>query len=441
VNSGGGSKANRITRRNMIQRSAVGAAAIGLGVYRQSQGAAERSVVPARRPIGPNDCIRIGVIGVGGQGGNHLRSLVERAKNNPKLAVVAVCDVYEPRKQAAGGAVRKANTGKQADGVVYHEYERMLESPDVDAVVVATPDHWHARIAIDAIKAGKDVYVEKPMTHTIEQARELRDTAVGAGAAVQVGAQSTSKPLFHQVHEMIKRGAIGKVIWTSSGMSRNVLGGDWNWPIDSGANTKNLDWDRWLGWEWGLAPRRPFDAERYFRFRKFWDYSGGIATDLQYHCLAHLAVVLGAEFPARVVASGGNWVHKDREVPDTFLMNIDYPSEHSVFMMGTDANDEGIPEIIHGQYGSILLDDFKVEPQKAFARQFEEARKQGAQDVAKPALADHMDNWLECIRTRGTPTCNVEMGYRVQVAITMAVLAYRKNKAIYFDPKTEMVRT
>jgi predicted dehydrogenase len=411
----------------MLQRSAAGAAAIGWALQGDPLRAAVTGTASARRPIGANDCIRLGVIGVGGQGGNHLRSLVDRAKGSPKLAVTAVCDIYEPRKKAAQDAVRRENTGKAAEGRLYHEYERMLDDRDVDAVVIATPDHWHAKIAIDAIRSGKDVYVEKPMAHTIEQAKEIRSAAAAAKAVVQVGAQSTSKPLFHQVHEMIRRGAIGKVVWTSTGMSRNVPEGDWNWPIDTTASPKNLDWDRWLGWQWGLAPKREFDRERYFRFRKYWDYSGGIATDLLYHCLAHIAVVLGPEFPRRVVASGGNWLHKDRDVPDTFLMNIDYPSDQSVFMMGTDGNDEGTPEVVYGQYGSIFLDNFKVEPQKAFSRQFEEAKRQGAQDVPPPVMPDHMDNWLQCIRTRGTPACHVELGYRVQVAITMGVLAFRKN--------------
>ena len=440
MNSTGPIGPRGITRRAMLRQSAAGAAVIGLGVGRRAATSTEGEVAPARRPLGPNDGICLGVIGVGGQGGHLLRMLVDRARGNPKLAVVAACDVYEPRKQAAQDLLRKQNTGKTVDGAVYHEYERMIENPDVDAVVIATPDHWHAKIAIEAVRAGKDVYVEKPMTHTIEQAKALRDAAVANEAVVQVGAQSASNPVYHQAREMIRRGAIGKVIWTSSGYSRNVPQGDWNYVIEPGASPKNLDWDRWVGWRWDLAPRRPFDPERFFRFRKYWDYSGGIATDLLYHALAHLAVALGPEFPARVVASGGNWVHKDRDVPDTFLMNIDYPSEHSIFLMGTDANDGGIPEVIHGQYGSMVFDGFKIEPQRAFAQPFEEAKKHGAHDVPSPSLPDHMGNWLECLRTRAMPTCNVELGYRVQVAITMGVLAYRQNKAVYFDPKSETVK-
>ncbi len=426
-----------ITRRDMLKRSAAGAAAIGLGTRAV---AADRGPAPARRTFGPNDCIHLGVIGCGGRGTGLLSDVVRRARDNPKLRVLAVCDLYEPRKQRAARIVRKDNTHEKSDGLCYHEYERMLENPDVDAVIIATPDHWHAKIAIEAIRAGKDVYVEKPMTHTIPEAKELRDTAKWAGAVVQVGAGSASDPTYHRAREMIRRGAIGKVIWTRSGYSRNVPAGDWNYYIEPHASPKNLDWKRWVGWEWGLAPEKPFNAEHFFRFRKYWDYSGGIATDLLYHALAHLAVALELELPARAVASGGNWIHKDRDVPDTFLMNVDYPSEHSIFLMGTDANDKHFEEAIHGQHGSMTFGGPKIEPQHAFRKQFDAAKQRGAHDVPRPSLPDHMDNWLECLRTRGTPTCNVELGYRVQVAITLGVLAYRKNRTVEFDPKTETVK-
>ena len=433
-------QAEPISRRDMLRRSASGAAAIGLGASGPTVTASSDSQ-PARRDHGKNGCVTLGVVGCGGRGTGLLRDVVRRARDNPKLRVLAVCDVYEARKRRALNVVKKDSTGEKSDGILYHEYERMLENPEVDAVIIATPDHWHAKIAIDAIKAGKDVYVEKPMTHTIAQAKTLRDTAKRAGAVVQVGAGSASSPACHQARKMIEKGAIGKVIWTRSSCARNVPAGDWNYHIDTQARPKNLDWKRWVGWEWGLAPKRPFDKERYFRFRKYWDYSGGIATDLMYHLLSHLAVALGPEFPCRAVASGGKWVHKDRDVPDTFLMNLDYPSEHSIFMAGTDANNKNIPEYIHGQHGSMALGGPTLEPQKAFAKEFEAAKQRGAHDVPRPEMPDHMDNWLQCLRTRQMPTCNVELGYRVQVAITMGVLAYRRNKTIEFDPKTETLKT
>ncbi len=429
-----------LSRRDLLRASTAGAAALGMAGLTPTASAAPQGPAPARPSFGPDDCINVGVIGCGGRGSHLLRDAVKRAKGNKRLRVLAVCDVYEPRKQRALRYVKKRYTDKPSDGVLYHEYEKMLDNPDIHAVIVATPDHWHAKIAIEAIKAGKDVYLEKPMTHTIDEARELRDTVRWAGAVLQVGAGSASDPVYHQAHKMIQRGAIGKVVWTRSSACRNVPAGDWNYRIDPNASPKNLDWKRWVGWEWDLAPKKPFNPEHYFRFRKYWDYSGGIATDLLYHALSHLAVALGPELPQRVVASGGKWLHKDRDVPDTFLMTIDYPSEHSMFLMGTDGNDTNVTETINGQVATMTFGDGPtVQPQKAFAKQFQEAKKRGALDAPRPKLPDHMDNWLDCIRTRKDPTCNVELGTCVQVAITMGVLAYRKNTSALFDPKTEKV--
>jgi predicted dehydrogenase len=394
----------------------------------------------ARRPLGPNDRINLAVIGVGSKGGSHLSELVARSKRNPKLAVTAVCEIYQRRARAAQARVKKEATGKDFDGRLYHEYERLLDKADCDAVVIATPDHWHGKIACDAIAAGKDVYVEKPMCHTIDQARELCELTKRSGAVVQVGAQSTSVAQYHRAREMVKKGAIGKVVWVRSSYCRNVPAGDWNYRIFPDCTPETLDWDRFLGVKYGLAPKRPFDRERYFRFRKYWDYSGGIATDLLYHALAHLMVVLDeGDFPRRAVASGGNWVHKDRDVPDTFLMNVDYPGEYSIFLMGTDDNDRRVEEAFHGQHGTMFFGGPRLEPQGPFKAQFEQAARAGAQDVPLPRLDDHMSDFLQCMRTRARPHCHVELGYKTQVAISMAVMAYRQGRAMFFDARTGKV--
>jgi len=399
----------------------------------------QRATQP-RRPLGANDRIHIAVIGAGSKGSGHLNDLIARGKRDPKLAVTAVCEIYQRRARTAQARLRKEVTGKDFDGTLYHEYERLLDEATCDAVVIATPDHWHGKMACDAIAAGKDVYVEKPMCHTIEQARALYELTRRANAVVQVGAQSTSDAQYHKAREMIKKGAIGKVVWVRSSYNRNVPGGDWNYAIHPDCTPQTLDWDRFLGTAYGLAPKCPFDPERFFRFRKYWDYSGGIATDLLYHILAHLMVALdGGDFPRRVTASGGNWVHKDRDVPDTFMMNADYPGEYSVFLMGTDNNDRQVQEVIHGQYGSMIFGGPRLEPQGAFKAQFEQAAQAGAHGVPMPKVEDHMSNFLQCLRTRAKPNCDVELGYKTQVAITLAVMAYRQGKALFFDPQTGRV--
>jgi predicted dehydrogenase len=202
-----------------------------------------------------------------------------------------------------------------------------------------------------ALKNGKDVYLEKPMTYTIDEAREIADAVRQSKRVLQVGSQYTSMEHFWKAKQAIKDGLIGEVVWASGGFGRNKnKGGEWNYRIDPEANEKTLDWKAFLG----SAPKRPFDLERYFRWRKYWDYSGGIATDLFYHTISPLLLTIGPQFPDRVIGSGGIFVQKDREVPDTFFMNVDYPS-FTIQLACSVASGIGAPLVIHGSQGTIKL--------------------------------------------------------------------------------------
>ena len=405
------SEEKRISRRSFLKGSAATGAAVGLGLI------GSHATTASPRVLGANDRIFIGVIGCGGKGTNHLKNLVEMSKKpENKLAVVAVCDIYEPRKQRA-----KEICGRD----LYHDYRKMLEQPHLDAVVIATPDHWHARQAIDAMEAGKDVYLEKPITYTWQEAKEVAATTARTGRVLQVGAQSCSDDRWWQANRLIKEGAIGKVLWTSSSFCRNSTRGEWNYPIDEGASPDNLDWKAFLG----SAPKRPFDKERFFRWRKYWDYSGGIATDLFYHTLSHLQIALGPEFPKRVSAGGGIYVQHDRDVPDTFHMIIDYPTDHSVVLCSSMANRQGIPEFIRGHEATMYFEapGIVIRPEK----EFEDSRQQ--LEVAREPRLGHMNNFLDCVRTRNKPTLDAETAYRVMVAIALGVESYRKEKVMRFD--------
>lgn len=403
-----------LTRRDFIKGSAaaVGLSMIGTG-----------SAMAAPRVIGANDRIMIGFIGCGNRSVSHMRALAEKAKDpQGKIGLVAVSDIYEPRKNRA-----RDMTG----GEIYHDYRKLLERNDIDAVVIASPDHWHARMAIDAMEAGKDVYLEKPMTYTWEEAKEVVAVVNRTKRVLQVGAQSCSQDQWWKANKLIKDGAIGKVLWTTSSYSRNSTRGEWNYAIDEGANPDNLDWKAWLG----SAPQRPFDRERYFRWRKYWDYSGGIATDLFYHQLSHLQIALGPEFPKRVSAGGGIYVQHDRDVPDTFHMIIDYSSDHSIVLTSSMANRQGVPELIRGHEATMYFESpgVVVRPEDEFKEQRQEVK------VAVEPRASHMDNWLECIRTRNKPTLDAETAYRIMVAIALGVQSYRKEKVMKFDPERERV--
>jgi predicted dehydrogenase len=305
---------------------------------------------------GANERIRFAVIGCGGMGTGHLGSLIKRSEAD-NIKVVAVSDVYQRRLTRAKGIC-------QGDG--YLDYRRIIERHDIDAVLIATPDHWHAKISIDALESGKHVYCEKPMTHTIEQALKLRDTVKHTGKVLQVGPNGTANDSYWAAHEAIQAGRIGKVTWAHGSYNRNARVCLFNehQKIDPGAGPEKtgedfVDWNMWLGWQWGLAPKIPWSPEHFFRFRKYWPYNGGVATDLLYHKLAPLLIAIAGangEYPSRVNASGGQYIEKDgRDIPDTFLMAADFPSEWSLFLVSTLTNDAGLPDRIYGKHGTMEL--------------------------------------------------------------------------------------
>ena len=315
-----------MTRRRFLTRSASAGVAAGSLPFLSARSYGNI--------LGANERLNFGVIGTGGMGTGHLRGLVGRADAD-NVVVSRVCDVYRRRLNNSIGIISGAG-GTDGSGTM--EYREVIDDADVDAVLIATPDHWHVKIAIDAMENGKDVYVEKPLSHTIPQALACRDAVKRTGRTLQVGPQGTSDGRYWAARRAIANGEIGKVTWSQASYCRNSRGGQFNWRIDADASAtapKDQDgyvwWDRWLGWEDGLAERIPWNADHFFRFRKYFAYNGGLATDLLYHRLAPLLLAISGhsgEYPSRVVASGGRYLEKDeRDIPDTFMMTVDYPSE------------------------------------------------------------------------------------------------------------------
>jgi len=404
-----------MTRRLFLKKS--GGAAAGLAAAAFGSGFGPTA-------LGASDRINIGCIGCGGRGAHLMNGLVARSKKpDAGVAVLAVSDVYDVRREKAG---------RICGGKAYKDYRRLLGRKDIDAVIIATPDHWHARMCIDAAEAGKDIYCEKPMTHTVEEAKEVARVVGEKKRVMQIGVGSTSDDIWWQARKLVRRRAMGKLLWSQTGLGRNSIEGDWNYyRIDPNAGPHNIAWDAFLG----SAPKRPFDPDRFFRWRKYWDYSGGIATDLFYHSLARLQIALGPEFPKRVVASGGIYVFHDRETPDTFHMMIDYPSDHTIVLLGSQANRQKVPDMIRGHKGTIYFEPpgLALRPEKEFEKELEELK------VEREPRPEHMDNFLQCIRTREKPHCNEIVGYRVMVAIGMGVRAYREQKVMLFDAEKEEV--
>ncbi len=390
----------------------------------------------ASRVIGANDRINIGMIGVGGKGRGHLRLLLGRSQEQGDIRIAAVSDIYRKRRDEA---LSQAGLPTAAGFV---EYRELLERSDIDAVWICTPDHWHATMALDAIEAGKDVYLEKPMTYTIGEARRIAVAVERTGQVLQVGSQHLSDQRYHEARKVIQEGWIGPVLWAQNSYSRNSLYGEWNYTIDPEGTPANIDWERFLG----TAPVRPFSAERFFRWRKYWDYSGGIATDLFYHRLAPLVLMMGKQFPTRVSGHGGIYVHREREVPDTYATLVEYPGHFMNLSasMASSAGNQGLPTMVYGHEGAIsfLPGAIEVKPEYQFAAKFRAAtghdmlRIEVQQDNVS---VDHVANFLDCMRTREQPVFDPHFGYQVMVAIRLGVDSYRSGRMIAFDPDSERV--
>jgi len=383
------------------------------------------------------------VVGVKGMGGGHLHDLMggdpkKDNLGNENIAVGAVCDVWEKARRNG------QKTAKLADGQVYTDYRKMLENKDIDAVVVATPDHTHAAIAIAAMEAGKHVYIQKPITRTLDEAFKVHEVAKRTRRWVQVGSQGCSDPKYLRAREVVQSGRLGKVLWAQGSYCRNNPKGEWNYKIDPEANEQTVDWKLWLGG----APKRAFSGERFFRWRKYWDYGNGIIGDLWPHRLHPLILAMNImEFPKSVTCIGGNLCDTDkgpgpdsqpygerRDVADTTMMMVEFPSGAMIFLAGATSNERGVEDMIRGQKANLMFGGGKlqVQPERPFVDEVEQ--KDETPPDASETHVKHMRNFIQSMRNNVPPNCNVELGLRVQAVISMAELSYRKGRMIHLDP-------
>ena len=407
------------TRREFLRQSAVaagGVALLGSGVL-----AAEDA--PAK--------INIAVIGCGGMGNAHISALTNLKNSGYPVDIVAVCDVYQPRLDAA-----VARTG----ATPYKSYKDILARKDIDAISIATPDHWHASITVNAANAGKDVYCEKPMTHwrNLKEAQDVVAAIKKNKRVMQVGTQFMSSSIWEQASERIKAGAIGKLIHAQASDLRNGPIGCYDPKSNDGQAdpAKNLDWDAWLG----PAKKRAWEPGRFFAFRSFWDYSGGCGTDFLPHLLTPLVRTMGVGFPKRVMATGGQYQMKGgREVPDIFTITMEYPEGPSVLLIASLSNDSRLPMVVRGYEGTINLDlgSAVIEPQQAVVG---DSRKREEMTATRGySLEEHFRDFLDCVKSRRKPRSNEVLGYQIMTALHMGIHSYQKGKVMEFDPKTEKV--
>lgn len=379
------------------------------------------------RVRGANDRIRIGVIGCGGMAGGHMRAL-NGMKEAENIEVAAVCDVYDPRREAAA---------QLTGGKPVKEYRRLLDDPDIDYVLIATPEHWHAQMTIDAASAGKHVYCEKPMTYTIEEARKVVAKVKAAGIKMQVGVQGMSDESYEVAHEHVQKGTLGKVVLAQIDYSRNHKDDFWLYKEDPDCKPGvNLDWNAWLG----PARKHAFEPERFFSWRRYWDYSGGIASDLFVHRVTRIIRSLGLTFPDKVVATGGKFQfpNSKAEIPDTFNMLLDYPEGLTVQLVSSMANDTPVDHLLRGHKATLEFTrtGFTITPQRLYAGESEPAtyEKKGAED-----LTLHHKNLQAAIRTNAPLKCDCMLGYYGVVAARMGVESYRRRKYLAWDKTRERI--
>ncbi len=381
--------------------------------------------------LGANDKIGVGFIGVGGRGSGHVNIVKSMMTAGEKLQIVGVCDAYGFRREEAA---------RQTGGKIYKKHTDLLADPNVDVVCIATPDRLHMHQAIDAIRAGKDVYCEKPMGHwsQFELAKQFYRETLQRKRIVQIGNQAGSSKAWDQVGDLLKQGVVGRPQLVVAGFYRD---GDWGErmpiPDPTARPGPDLDWEAFLG----DAPQVPFTVDRFFSWRKYLDYAGGPSTDLFPHVFTPFVRLLGVKFPSLAVGTGGifEYVTYDREVPDTFNMSLDYPEKVSVVLFCTLSNEHPTEPCIRGDEGAITLvtdwgsgvDSVTIHPRKGSAKTIPIGRSN--------LTLDHWRNFIHCVRTREKPNSDVEFGFHVQTALNMAMLSYLQKKVATFDSAKETI--
>ena len=401
------------TRRDFLQKAALGAAVL--------------LAYPPSRVLGANDRLRVGMIGVGNRGQDLLKEIMAV----PNTQVVAIADVYSRRHDEAK---------KMAPGIsTFNDHRRLLDMKDLDAVIVASPLHTHARHFIDTLAAGKDLYSEKTMTWSIPEADQCMAAAKESERVIQIGLQWESSGTLAEAKKWVKDGIVGKVTQVNSWMSRNTPHGKGQWVrgVPSDCTAQNVNWSAFLNGR----PERPFDPFRLINWRLFWEFSGGNVTENAVHQFAWIMSALDLPLPSAAYMSGGIFSERDgREVPDTIAITLDFPNDMVVTWQSTFSNSHyGLGEHILGSDGTIDHtwgeSDMVTGETGEIIRYFPEKvnRPHGAALTGKTPGQDHMTNWVDCIRSRKTPNASVEIGYRSAIAVHMANLAYRQKQRVTLE--------
>lgn len=405
------------SRRDFIRTAALGAAAI---------------LAAPSHVLGANDRVRVGMIGVGARGQDLLKQLLAV----PNAQLVAIADIYSRSREQAANLAPGIQT--------LDDHRRLLEMKDLDGIIVASPLHIHAHHFLDVLAAGKDLYCEKTMTWSISEAEQCLAVAKKSDRLVQVGLQHESSGALADAKKWIKDGMLGQITQVESWMGRNSPHGHGQWvrPVPADCNPQNVNWSAFLNGRHD----RPFDPNKFINWRLFWEFSGGNVTENMVHQMAWIMSALDLPLPSAAYMSGGVFSEKDgREVPDTIAVTLDFPQDIVVTWQSTFSNSRyGLGEHFLGRDGTLEhvagATDMVTGRSQEFTGYFPEPvnRPSGVAITSETKDQNHMANWIDCIRSRGTPNAPVEIGYRSAIAAHIANLAYRRKERVTLEAARAM---
>ncbi|MDE3106057.1 MAG: Gfo/Idh/MocA family oxidoreductase [Acidobacteriota bacterium] len=409
------------------------------------------------RQRGPNDQIQIALIGAGIRGQQDCASALEV----PNTRLIAVADCYDGRLTHA-----RERWGQQV--VTTRDYREILARPDVDAVIIATPDHWHKQAATDALQAGKDVYLEKPMIHLYSDGPTIIEAARRSGRILQVGSQRVSNMLYAKAKELLQSGAIGKLNLVNAFWDRSAYMGAWSYTIPLDASPQTCDWPRFLG----SAPQIPWNPEHFFQWRKWTDYGSGVAGDLFVHLFSGTHFITGSQGPTRAVATGGLRFWKDgRNVPDVMVAMFDYPEQFNLTLRvnqiagGREAEgflftgSEGTMEIsgagltltryVAPKDPGMTIETFSNEQQRLYRQSYLSKYPDSAAPASEDNRVDtfvlphgyndtveHFRNFFHSVRTRTQPVEDAVFGFRAAGAALLSNLSLQQDAIVHWNPET-----
>ncbi|MBW4026592.1 MAG: Gfo/Idh/MocA family oxidoreductase [Acidobacteria bacterium] len=443
---------NTLNRRSFLRGAGVTAAGSLMGANLHMLAA---TLPDQDRPMAKNDHLQIALIGAGGQG----QSDTKVALQVPGIKLVAVADCYQGRLDHS-----KELWGQ--DVFTTRDYNEILARKDIDAVIIATPDHWHKQAAIDAMRAGKDVYCEKPMIHLYSDGPEIIETARTTNRIIQIGSQRVSSAVYAKAKELLAAGSIGQLNTVTARWDRNSAIGAWDYTVPLDADTQTCDWPRFLG----TAPKIPFNAKHFFQWRKWKAYGSGVAGDLFVHLFSGTHFVTNTLGPTRAMATGGLRFWKDgRDVPDVMLALFDYPEGFNLSLRVNfvDGGEESEGLIFTGSEGTMeiagnsvsvsrvprqkapgyTISTFTDAMQQRFLEQYRQkypvVHPEGDPPlgydkyVAAPGYSDsydHFKNFFDSVRTRKPVVEDAVFGFRAAGAALLSNLSYERDNIVHWDP-------